>query len=239
MKRTVVQLDWNFNDLITGSPGLPQAHTFYTDEVKIPTGAGWRGDHGIVMELCKVQFKHAFDMREGDAQWVVLPSGVVWDRAMGNSGSGADHYYSVCYNTTLSIGEGHNNSPVNAFRDDLAVAEARCWTTATCINTQANARMMDTGESGLEWDLTDGAGNGTLVAATEMTLEGVCRTKSSETARDAWPKRLQPPFGRCNKQIGATNEYSYHPVTECLILYKLKRVTMQDWYSLSQEQSKK
>lgn len=232
----IVPLDWRFGAMSAVTPTLPDAHTFVPASKIISTGARWCGDHGLVMEVCKVIFVHAFEMREGDQKWEVMPSGAVWDRSMGNTPAGPDQLYSVSYVTTLAIGSGHNLSPINPVRDRLTLGEARYHTIADGINTQSNPRFMETKETGLVWDLTDSAGNGVLVAAADMELEGSCKTKSSETNRDNWPKRLQPPFNRCDVQIGASSEYSYHPVTDCHIFYRMKRVTMQDWYALTQDQ---
>jgi len=235
MRKMIVPLDWRFGAMSAVTPTLPDAHTFVPASKIISTGARWCGDHGLVMEVCKVIFVHAFEMREGDLTWQVLPSGVVWDRTMAAAGS-FDHQYSVSYVTTLAIGSGHNLSPINPVRDRLTLGEARYHTIADSVATAANPRFMYAIESGLQWDLTDSAGNGVLVAAADLELEGSCKTKSTETNRDVWPKRLQPPFNRCDVQIGASSEYSYHPVTDCHIFYRMKRVTMQDWYALTHDQ---
>ena len=235
MRKMIVALDWRFGPLTAGTPGLPMAHTFVPKSKIITTGARWCGDHGMVMEVCKVIFVHAFCMRENNSQWVVTPSGVVWDDSMAVTGSD-EEVYSVTYTTTLAIGPGHDIDPIDPVRDRLTLAEATFATTATSVTNTKNMRTYRPEESGLVWDLTDSAGNGTLVAAADMELEGSCRTKSSETTRDGWPKRLQPPFGRCDVQIGVTQEYTTHPITDCHILYKMKRVTMQEWYQLVNDQ---
>jgi len=235
MRKMIVPLDWRFGAMSAGSPTLPDVHTFVPTSKSISTGARWCGDHGLVMEVCKVIFAHAFDMREGDQKWDVWPSGVVWDKAMAAM-AGTDQQFSVSYVTTLAVGSGHKLSAIDPVRDRLTLGEARYTTMVDGIATSTNIRSIQILESGLVWDLTDSAGNGTLVAAADLELEGSCKTKSTETNRDIWPKRLAPPFNRCDVQIGATSEYSYHPVTDCHIIYRMKRVTMQDWYALTHDQ---
>jgi len=226
MQRSLKELQWNFPAVPTGA----QVHTFTAPDTNITTGVRWCGDHGLVMELCHVQFVHAFDFQQDNARWNVLPGGFVWDKTMANIGLN-DEQYSGTYITSLTIGEGSVLNGGSAFKDTQTIAEARYVTTVDGITASKNIRTLSQKESGLNWDLTDGAGNGVLIASQEIQLGGYCRMRSTESARDTWPKRLAAPYGYCDLVDGVSR-----PVTECHLLYRMKRVTLQDWYALTHNQ---
>jgi len=231
MKRTFQELHWRFPATPTGG----RVHTFQADDTNIATGARWCGDHGLVMELCKVQFVHAFEFQQGVGKWNVLPGGFVWDQSMAATATGIDEQYSGTYISSLTIGEGSLMNGTNAFRDGLTVAECRYVTTVDGVASSKNIRSISQQESGLIWDLTDSAGNGLMVASQEIQLSGFCRMRSTEQNRDVWPKRLAAPYGYCDVVITG-DEYTGHPVTECHMFYRMKRVTLQDWYALTHDQ---
>jgi len=232
MKRSLQELHWRFPSGIPPSGG--RVHTFQAPDTNITTGARWCGDHGVVMELCKVQFLHAFEFQQGVGRWNVLPGGFVWDTSMAAIGAN-DEQYSGVYITALTVGEGGLMNGVNAFRDIQTIAECRYVTTVEGIAASKNIRVLDQQETGLVWDLTDSAGNGVLIASQEMQLTGFCRMKSTEQNRDTWPKRLAAPYGYCDILITG-DEYTGHPITECHMFYRMKRVTLQDWYALTHDQ---
>jgi len=224
-------VNWNFPVAPTN---LQESHSFLPIDDKVATGATWLGDHGVAMELCKVKFVHQLDFPQGTGKGTVMPGGYVIDWTLATAANDSSH--SLWYNTWVSIGEGH--SRLGNGNDDITgivLGEAQVTTTLVMIATSKNVRTLETTEQGLEWDLTDGAGNGRLIVAPLLDISGQCSWRGDLYDRDSYPKRLNPPFGLCNVNSGGV--ITGNPRTLVYLFYKMKRINVQEWMSLAQEQT--
>jgi len=223
MKRSDLSIKWNF-------PGVPTGvEAYFQPPVQeIPTGARWMGDYGVVMELCGVTFTWDMTFNESNNHQDITPGGYWIDEGAPNIG-GNDQTGFVSYNAWLLTSGSKTRFALEDSLGGQVLAESFLHNTAVIIASTHNCRTVDTQFIQTDWDLTDGAGNGTIITAPTINLGGSCRYGQSNVNRDQYPNKvLKVPIGEVVQ--------NQMPHTGVVLKYKHKRLNLQDWMGYAQNQ---
>jgi len=230
MRKTNAQLKWWFPSAVVNNSSDPATHYFEPDQVEISTGAKWMGDHGIAMELCKVYFTWDMTFGESATHQDVMPGGWWKDGLAPVIPGTVDETGFVIYNAWLMSG----GTKVRRNQEDEVqgqmLAESYLSNEGLLQGGQKNLRVFTEQYLNLEWDLTDGAGNGTIICVPTLTLDGACRYGQSNINRDTYDdKIMKVPIGQI-----VVNQM---PKTTVSLIYKYRRLNVQEWMSYAQSQA--
>lgn len=227
MRKTTVTQKWTFG------LGANTIQNFWVqqEENRLMTGARWMGNHGVVMEICKVACIHELlptinDYDADEQLW--MPGGYQLNTQV----SSAYNKTGFLVNT-IQLCFGRNSS-VNVLED--AALQPNVIFSSKVINEAVQAAGTDqvsvtTREENTVNDLTDGAGNGLMVAVPFMSIEA-WTTYGTQPIRavTSSQKLLIPPFwsGEQSHKQGKTH---------IIVFYKYREVDYKTWTGLFQEQN--
>jgi len=228
MRKADGTLKWNFPDVVGGSD--LETHYFTPQVEEINTGAKWCGDHGLAMELCKVFFTWDMTFGESNTHMDCNPGGWWKDNGAVVIGATNDETSFVTYNAWLmSAGSKFRLKTEDQLQGQM-LAESYLNNTFIIQSGQRNARQVQTEYLTQEWDLTDGAGNGTIIVVPALTIGGHCRYGQSNINRDNFlDKIFKPPISQIVE--------NQMPKTTVALVYKYKRLNVQEWMAYAQSQA--
>jgi len=234
MQQSTAILHWRFpGGTITGTS---KSHTFTADDTIWKTGAQWMGTHGVVLELAKITFFWNLLFPVGAEEQQTQPGG--WVKQGDRLNGLFDKKAYLQYIASVCIGDTPDR--VNKDRDvDLrsSVAESKVVNMgnvpASNLTTISSMTVITEWQN-MEWDFTDGAGNGLLIAAPALVVGGQCYFGMDTVNRDTYAEKwMVPPYGLCDG-VGQG-----HPKTFVHFVYKYRQVDLHTWTHLTMNQSQK
>lgn len=200
----------------------------------IQTGARWCGDHGLVMEICRVDAIHELAPSvldpDGNEEQQGTPGGYIM-LSPGVPGSNVPGYLTYTLQLTCGrLGSFNASAGLSDFHPNVIFSSKVINEAVMALNTgviDVKTRLEETSN-----DLTDGAGNGYLVAVPTLYLEGstVFNTQLVK-ANDYTNKLLTPPWINDQEERAGKSYIN--------IWYKYREVDYATWTAVMQAQNTK
>jgi len=224
MRKTTISVPWEFKE-----PNTTQSYWYQQPERRFQTGARWCGSHGIVMEICKVDVVHELiPALNSDAEVQDWGPGGYWLQAQPAEAENVAAF--VVHTIQLTIGGWSSQSVVKElsqvhpdiiFSGKVITEGVAGAGSAVFIPTTREEKTLS--------DMTDGIGNGMLIASPYlMTSAWTVYGTQNKQADDAAHKWLTPPI-----TANTTNAGKSH----LIIWYKYREVDYSTWTGLMQSQS--
>lgn len=229
MRRLNVTLEW-----VTGAfPPDTTANFFWgLPGTDVPTGSKWMGTFGRVMEICKIATIHELipGLQNANEYQLTGPGGaqLIYPQVT----PGVDGTAFCNYTVEICVGFNPTATITNAsagFRAD-AIFSSKVLNTALVKQNTRDCIQVDTKFIETPNDLTDGAGNGVLIARPWLSVIAWIMSGTSFTEAKDSDKLLRPPWGDgFNKAPGKTT---------IMVWYKYRDVDYATWTDLMQNEQK-
>jgi len=232
MQHSEAEIVWKWNAM-GATPS--EDYEYKPQPVEVPTGANWCGTHGMVMELMRVEFDYDFQAVNNYADvCAVSPYGYQINNFEDVAQAGYEQA-NFDYRFALALGGlGRKNTTKREWVEgkDIAIA----WQKNEALLAPHGADQVPVPislthlENKMTWDLSDGKGNGMLIAAPALTYYGACFfTQTNVSPAGSLLRFFLAPWGK----FGETQP----PTSSVRLLYKYRKVNMQQWVALTQNQA--